>query len=101
MILHSVYFYLKDDAPEDVPSRMEHDIKNLLSNISTVDEIWAGAPQGIDRDVVDNEYNTSLHVRFNSLEALQSYQTDPLHVSFVDTYKPYFKQIKVYDTRLA
>lgn len=80
---------------------MRSDIEKKLSEIGQVKEIWAGPPEGVDRDVVDNEYDMSLHAMIGDLKALQAYQVDPIHVEFVETYKPHFDHIKVYDTRVG
>ena len=101
MILHSVFFYLKEQTPSEIAGQMEADIKNKLSDIPSVNSVWAGPPEGVERDVVDNDYQTSLHAMFDDIDALQSYQVHPVHVTFVETYKPYFSQIKVFDTRIS
>lgn len=101
MILHSVYFYFKEDIPADAAGKMELDIRVKLSQIHSVNQIWAGPPQGIDRDVVDNDYAMSLHATFKDSEGLQSYQEDPAHKEFLETWKPYFERIQVYDTRIS
>lgn len=101
MILHSVFFYFNETAPGGAAESMQADILEKLSGIATVREILAGPPQGIDRDVVDNDYNMSLHAKFDDLEALSAYQSDPVHVAFVEKYKPYFEKIRVFDTRTS
>lgn len=101
MILHSVFFYLNENAPAGTSVDMQADIKTKLSQIDTVINIWAGPPEDIDRDVVDNDYGMSLHAMFEDREGLQAYQSDPLHVAFVETFKPYFERIRVYDTRIS
>jgi len=99
MILHSVFFYLKEGTQADIAGQMQEDILHKLSGIASVCEILAGPPQGIDRDVVDNDYAMSLHAKFDDLDGLQAYQTDPVHVAFVGTFKPHFERIRVFDTR--
>lgn len=101
MLLHSVYFYLKKDAPDDTAACMERDIIGQLSSIPQILELWAGAPEGIEREVVDNEYAMSLHAIFKDRETLRAYQEDPVHVEFVNTYKVWFERLRVYDTRLS
>lgn len=100
MILHSVFFYLNDNAAIDTAGNMKKEILSDLANIDTVRDIWAGPPEGIERDVVDNDYAMSLHALFEDKEALQSYQTDEVHVAFVDKYKSFFERIRVFDTRV-
>ncbi len=100
MILHSVFFYLNDKAAIDTAENMKTEILSDLAHIEAVREFWAGPPEGIERDVVDNDYAMSLHALFEDKSALQAYQTDKLHVAFVDKYKPFFKRIRVFDTRV-
>jgi hypothetical protein len=99
-ILHSVFFYFKPDVPPDAIEAQRKAILEDLSKIETVNQIWAGAPEGIDRDVVDNTYGMSLHMVFIDLQALQQYQSDPIHLAFIGEYKPNWTGIKIYDTRV-
>ncbi|MFO8030517.1 MAG: Dabb family protein [Cyclonatronaceae bacterium] len=101
MILHSVFFYLNDEAPAGTAETMKAEILDKLTGIASVREILAGPPQGIDRDVVDNVYNMSLHAKFDDLEDLLAYQADPIHVAFVEKFKPFFDKIRVFDTRIS
>jgi hypothetical protein len=99
-ILHSVFFYFKPDVSSDAIEAQRVAILNDLSKIESINQIWAGAPEGIERDVVDNTYGMSLHMIFNDLQALQHYQSHPIHVSFLTNHKPNWTGIKVYDTRI-
>ena len=99
-ILHSVFFYFKEDLPEGLIEAQHAAILQDLSKIDAIDHLWAGMPEGIERDVVDNSYGMSLHMLFNDREALQRYQTDPIHTEFLTMYKPNWTHIKVYDTRV-
>jgi hypothetical protein len=99
-ILHSVFFYFKPEVAPDAIEAQRIAILEELSKIETVNQIWAGAPEGIERDVVDNTYGMSLHMTFNDRDALQKYQTDPVHVEFLAKHKQNWTGIKVYDTRV-
>lgn len=101
MILHSVFFYLNDQAPEGTAENMKAEILDKLAGIATVRELLAGPPQGIDRDVVDNDYGMSLHAKLDDMEDLMAYQADPVHRAFVEKYKPFFDKIRVFDTRIS
>jgi len=97
-ILHSVYFYLKEDAPSGLADKMKSDILTDLAAINTVRSMHAGGPLGVDRDVVDNDYAMSIQAFFEDRDGLNSYQQDPVHLSFVGKYKQYWDHIKVFDT---
>jgi len=99
-LLHSVYFYFKDDADPAEIENQRNSILNDLSRISGADQIWAGAPAGIERDVVDNNYAMSLHIILKDKNSLAAYQADPVHQEFVQRFKPNWKSIKVFDTNV-
>jgi hypothetical protein len=97
-ILHSVFFYLHDAVSDSEVQAQREAILNDLSQIEPVKWIKAGAPFGIERDVVDNAYGMSLHLEVESKSDLDSYQTHPTHLDFVKRFKPNWKAIKVFDT---
>lgn len=99
-ILHSVFFYFKPDTSADAIEMQRVAIVDDLSKIEAVNQIWAGGPEGIERDVVDNAYGMSLHMLVDNREALQIYQSDPIHQEFLERFKSHWSGIKVYDTRI-
>jgi hypothetical protein len=99
-ILHSVYFYFKDTTDPTLIEAQTHAILSELTQIEGVSNVMAGAPEGIDRDVVDNAYGTSLHLVVADRPALQKYQEDPIHQAYVARFKPNWSYIKVFDTRI-
>ncbi len=99
-ILHSVFFYFKPEVSSVAIESQRVAIVEDLSKIDAVDQLWAGGPEGIERDVVDNAYGTSLHIIVADRDALQRYQSDPIHLDFLARHKAYWTGIKVYDTRI-
>jgi hypothetical protein len=99
-ILHSVFFYYKDNTDQALIEAQTKAILTELVHIDGVSNVMAGAPEGIDRDVVDNSYATSLHLVVADRDALNRYQLDPIHQDFVSRFKPYWNTIKVFDTRI-
>ncbi len=97
-ILHSVFFYFKDDISASEIERQRVAILEDLSRIATVDTIWAGAPLGVDRAVVDNTYGMSLHLMAADRKALEAYQADPIHQDFLADFKDNWTGVKIYDT---
>lgn len=98
MILHSVFFYFKEDTPEDVIEEQRKRIFELNNKIDHVQLTFAGAPYGIERDVVDNDYGMSLHMLLQDEDSLKAYQEHELHQAFLSDFKEYWTQVKVYDT---
>lgn len=99
-VLHSVYFYFKKDNPERVEEMRQAIMKDLAA-IKTVQTLYAGAPLGMERDVVDNDYTMSLHAIFRDREALNSYLTDAIHLEFLKKFGDDWKKIRVFDTKLV
>jgi len=98
MILHSVYFYFKEDTPEHVFEQQRERIFDLNNRLSIVQLTFAGPPAGIDRKVVDNDYGMSLHMLFQDIKDHDAYQVHELHQQFVKDFQPYWTGVKVYDT---
>ena len=99
-ILHSVFFYFKDSISAEIIESQKDAILNKLSTIPTVSWVKAGAPFGIDRDVVDNAYGMSLHLEVASKSDLDAYQNHPTHLAFIGEFKENWTGIKVYDTAI-
>lgn len=94
-MIHQVYFWLHDKAntqeflTEAVP---------MLGRCKTVGKFIAGTPaETEDRDVVDHSFQVSCTIFFDSLEDQAVYQSDPLHLAFIDTYSSMWSTVKVYD----
>lgn len=95
--VHSVYFYIAEDADgEDVQQLMD-DCKNLLGSIETVRKIIVGPPAGTPRDVVDNSYGVNLIVYFDGKEGHEYYQTAEAHLKFIERNKHTWSRVQVYD----
>jgi len=99
-ILHSVFFYFKPETEVATIEAQREAILGQLSTIKTVKWVKAGAPFGIERDVVDNEYGMSLHLEVESKADLDAYQTDPTHLAFVGRFNTNWVKIRVFDTQV-
>ncbi|MBI1387771.1 MAG: Dabb family protein [bacterium] len=96
--VHMVFFWLNDEASDELKQKMQEDCLTDLGAIPGVRSIWAGKPAGTPRDVVDNSYDLGLIVVLDDSAGHDAYQIDPRHVAFVGKYKPYFKKLQVFDT---
>lgn len=57
-----------------------------LERISGVVSITAGRPIESERPVVDDSFDLGLVIRFDSVENMRSYVSDPVHKKFVEDY---------------
>src|SRR5580765_1159495 len=98
MLVHTVFFWLKDSAPAGERERVAASCRELLAKIPTVRHLWAGAPaQTPKRDVIDASYDVGLTVILDDLPAHDVYQEHPLHLEFIARHKPNWKRVQVYD----
>ncbi|HEX7027333.1 MAG TPA: Dabb family protein [Gammaproteobacteria bacterium] len=57
-----------------------------LEQISGVITISAGLPIESERPVVDDSFDLGLIIRFDSVDKMRSYVSDPIHKKFVEDY---------------
>ncbi|MHB9106164.1 MAG: Dabb family protein [Armatimonadota bacterium] len=96
MLVHSVYFWLKSELTPEQLADFADGLRSLAA-IETVKTIYVGKPVPSDRPVVESSYTYGLVIGFDDQQGLDAYQVHPVHVAFVERFKPYWMQIKVYD----
>lgn len=96
IFVHHVFFYLNTNNAANVQSL----IKGLerLSKAPIIKQSHIGIPANTNRDVVDNAYDVSWLVFFNSAAEQDSYQTDPIHLQFVKECSHLWHKVVVYDS---
>ncbi len=94
-MIHQVYFWLHDKSntqeflTEAVP---------MLGRCKNVKKFISGVPADTaKRDVVDHSFQVSCTLFFDSLEDQLTYQSDPIHLEFIDKYSSMWSTVKVYD----
>ncbi len=97
MFVHTVFFWLKDDAPAGAQEQLLKDCRELLSRIPTVKLFDAGRPAMTPREVVDNTYHVGLLTAFEDSASHDVYQTHELHLEFIERNKANWKRVQVYD----
>ena len=94
VFIHHVHFWLKDKA--DLPKLIEG--LNTLAAITHIKHIHIGVPADTSRDVIDRTYDASELMIFDSQEAHDAYQVDPIHQLFVERYAiPLCARVEVKD----
>lgn len=100
MLLHTVYFWLRDDLGAEDRERFETGLHRLL----TIDGLASGhigrpgatAP----RPVIDASYDYALVTYFDDVAAHDRYQADPVHQAFLGM-ASLWKKVQVYDVHLT
>jgi len=97
MFVHHVYFWLKNpDSSEDKKKLIEG--LQRLSKVKTIKSFHIGQPATTNRDVIDRSYAVSWLVLFDNGADQESYQTDPIHLKFVEECSPVWNKVIVYDS---
>ena len=97
LFIHQVYFWLNNpDSTEDLKKLIEGLQK--LSKVKTIQMFHIGKPAGTSRDVIDGSYAVSWMLTFKNRADQDSYQTDPIHLKFIEECKHLWKKVLVYDS---
>jgi hypothetical protein len=94
--VHHVFFYLKNHNAGNVQSLV--DGLQKLSAASTIKQFHIGIPADTYRDVVERAYGVSWLVLFDNPADQESYQTDPMHLEFIDQCSHLWNRVVVYDS---
>lgn len=100
MLVHTVFFWLKEGSPAGERQRLTESCLQLLGKVPTVRRIWAGPPAKTPkRDVIDDSYDVGLTVVLDDLPAHDVYQEHPLHKEFIARHKEHWERVRIYDYR--
>lgn len=69
-----------------------------MSKVKTIKMFHIGKPAGTNRDVIDTSYSVSWLLFFDNRADQDNYQTDPIHLRFIDECKDLWKKVVVYDS---
>ncbi len=97
VFIHHVYFWLNEPENAAHKAALTEGLKKL-SHMSTIWRFHIGQPAETSRDVIDGSYALSWCLFFASAADQASYQTDPIHLRFVEENKQLWKKVIVYDS---
>ncbi len=97
MLIHNVFFTLKDGTPENAKKLVEACKKHLPGIAGIVYFAAGNRIAELKREVNDTEYHVGLHVVFRDKAAHDKYQDDPDHLKFIAEAKDLWKGVKVFD----
>ena len=96
MFVHSVYFWLKPGLGERQVAAFRGGLESL-AKAPTVTALYVGTPAATDRPIIDRSYSFALTVVFHDKAAHDAYQTDPVHLAFVDQFGSCWDRVLIYD----
>ncbi|MEO5564158.1 MAG: Dabb family protein [Chitinophagaceae bacterium] len=97
VFIHQVYFWLKNPGNTADRDKLVEGL-NTLTKIKTIKNYHIGKPAAATRDVIDASYAVSWLLIFDNDADQASYQTDPVHLKFVEGYSNLWQKVIVYDS---
>lgn len=97
IFVHHVYFWLKNTGNAEDLSKLLAGLKKL-SAVKTIKQFHVGKPAATSREVIDGSYAVSWLTLFDTKADQDSYQTDPIHLKFVEECSSLWSKVIVYDT---
>lgn len=98
MVIHDVYFSLKDNTPEARQKLVAACRKHLTKHEGEV-FFAAGTLAGeLKRPVNDRDFDVGLHIVFRDMKSHDMYQDHPRHNKFIEENKDTWKKVRVFDT---
>ncbi|MCG7857092.1 Dabb family protein [Flavihumibacter sp.] len=95
--IHHVYFWLKNPDSADDKKKLLEGLKKL-SSVKTIAMSHIGVPAPTNREVIDRSYAVSWLLVFDNDEDQASYQTDPVHLKFIEDCSMLWEKVIVYDS---
>lgn len=98
VLIHHVYFWLNEPENQTHKNQLLKALNELIK-VKTIKISHIGVPAGTEnRDVVDHSYDVSYMVMFDSQADQDAYQTDPIHLKFVEENQHLWEKVIVYDS---
>lgn len=98
---HVVFFWMNNPDSTQEQEQLLSELERFMDKIPQPISKHIGKPAGTPREVVDNTYQFSLVLNFESKESQDEYQTDPIHLEFIDRAQHLWKKVQVYDSYIA
>lgn len=100
MLVHNVFFTVRDRSPEYAAQLVAACDKWLTNHPGTV-FYAAGTLSDLDRDVNDRDFDVGLHLVFENRQAHDAYQVSERHQQFIKENKHLWTKVRVFDSVAA
>ena len=98
MLIHNVYFALKESTPQNRQKLLDACHKYLRDHRGIILFACGVLADALKRDVNDRDFDVGLHIVFDSQETHDAYQTAPRHEEFIAENKANWKKGRVFDS---
>src|SRR5271154_6883662 len=97
IFIHHVYFWLTE-SNNKMHKKLLMEGLQKLSCVKTIQRFHIGEPANTSRDVIDSSYSLSWILIFKNAADQDNYQTDPIHLRFIEECKHLWNRVVVYDS---
>ena len=97
MFVHHVFFWLKPANTAEEIKKFEAGVSSL-KGINSIKMAEIGKPASTNRPVIERSYSYSLLLIFETQDDHDSYQTDPVHLQFIDDCAQLWDRVLIYDS---
>lgn len=98
MLIHNVYFTLKDPSQAVIDGLVADCHKYLKDHPGVVFFAAGELAAELDRPVNDRDFQVGLHVVFENMEYQNQYQQHPKHIEFLEKNKDSWAAVRVFDS---
>lgn len=97
IFVHHVYFWLKRAGNEADRAQLVEGLEKL-AKVETIQLVHIGFPADTNRSVIERSYAVSWLCFFKNGADQAAYQTDPIHLKFVEDCSHLWEKVIVYDS---
>jgi len=97
VFIHHVYFWLKNTGNIEDRNKLVEGLQEL-SKAATIKQFHIGIPAKTNREVIDSTYAVSWMLIFENDADQAVYQTDPIHLKFIEDCAHLWSKVVVYDS---
>ncbi len=98
MLVHNVYFSLKDDSDAAQENLVAASNKYLTEHAGMVSFFVGRRKVEFQRDVNDQDFQVCLNIAFENQAAHDAYQKAERHFEFIELHKDNWKHVRVFDS---
>ena len=95
---HTVLFWMNEPENEEHKEQLKKGLLQLIASSEYSKMGHVGTPAGTDRPVVDNTYDFSLLVTFESASDQDKYQVEPAHKAFIEECQHTWSRVQIFDS---
>ena len=101
VLVHNVYFKLKDDSAPAKQKVLDACQKYLTNHPGETYFAAGTLVEDLKRPVNDRDFDIALHIIFQNREAHDQYQVSARHVRFIEENRENWQKVRVFDSYAA